>query len=108
MNFINPVLLFQIKISMNVQGIWAIVTRTPIALKMKDRTIALATMDTKEMASTALVITWFSKKRDFFYGIIGYLWLINVKISTDVLKFIDFAINMVALWKQKSIEASNR
>ena len=49
--------MFPIKISMNVQEILAIVTRTPIALTMKGRTIALASMDTKEMASTALVIT---------------------------------------------------
>ena len=42
---------------MNVQGTSATAMKMPIVITPKGRIIALATMDTKEMASTALVIT---------------------------------------------------
>ena len=54
-------IFFQIKIPTNVKGIWAIVTKTPIAPTLKGLMTALATLGTKEMASTALVINDLSK-----------------------------------------------
>ena len=45
-----------IKISTSVQEIWADAMKTQIAPILMDLTIALATMDMKEMASIALVI----------------------------------------------------
>ena len=71
---------------MNVQGTSATAMKMPTVITQKGRIIALATMDTKEMASTALVINDLFKILSSRTS--GILWGRFFWISRPVLLFL--------------------